>query len=103
MNRAVVRPTTDPNNSAPRLGYLLKVRLSSKRLGDDRMDIYRIPRGATVQDAIAGQNGATKQTYTPEGNDVVMTITAQDLGIPIGQPVPPNFTVSAKTMFNSLS
>ena len=108
MNRAVVTPTTDPNNSAPRLGYLLKVRLSSKRLGDDRkkllrMDIYRIPRGATVQDAIAGQNGATKQTYTPEGNDVVMTFTAQDLGIPIGQPAPPNFTVSAKKIFNSLS
>ncbi|KAG7369636.1 hypothetical protein IV203_027382 [Nitzschia inconspicua] len=108
MNRAVVTPTTNPNNSAPRLGYLLKVRLSSKRLEDDRkkllrMDIYRIPRGATVQDAIARQNGATKQTYTPGGNDVVMTITAQDLGIPIGQPAPPNFTISAETIFISLS
>ena len=108
MNRAVVSPTTNPNNSAPRLGYLLKVHLSSKRLEDGRkkllrMDIYRIPRGATVQDAIAGQNGATKQTYTPEGNDAVMTITAQDLGIPIGQPAPPNFTISAEAIFNSLS
>lgn len=108
MNRAVVTPTTNPNNSAPRVGYLLKVRLSSKGLADDRkklsrMDVYRIPRGATVQDAIAEQSGATKQTYTPEGNDVVMTITAQDLGIPTGQPAPPNFTISAKTIFNFLS
>lgn len=112
MNRAVVTPTAtgnpNPNNSAPRLGYLLKVRLSSKRLGDDRkklsrMDVYRIPRGATVQDAIAGSNGATKETYIPGGNDVVMTVTAQDLGIPVGQPAPPNFTISAQVIFNSLS
>ncbi|KAL3915226.1 MAG: hypothetical protein SGILL_005747 [Bacillariaceae sp.] len=108
MNRAVVTPTGNPNNSAPRLGYLLKVRLSSKRLADDRrklsrMDVYRIPRGTTVQDAIAGRNGATKETFTPGGNDVVMTVTAQDLGVPIGQPAPPNFTISAQAIFNSLS
>ena len=81
---------------------------ASKRLGDDRerlsrMDVYRIPKGATVQDAIAGSNGATKETYIPGGNDVVMTVTAQDLGIPVGQPAPPNFTISAQVIFNSLS
>ena len=71
------------------------------------MDVYRILRGATVQDAIDGRNGATKKTFTQGagGNDVVMTVTAQDLGVPVGlgQPAPPNFTISAQAIFNSLS
>ena len=68
------------------------------------MDVYRIPRGATIQDAITGSNGATKETFMPGGSDVVMTVTAQDLGVPpLGQPAPANFTISAQAIFNALS
>ena len=85
MNRALVMPH-QPNNEAPKLGFLVKVRTGSKRRSNgrkklQRIDVFRIPRGTTVADAEANRNGARKASYEPGQEDVVMEITAKDLGI----------------------
>jgi hypothetical protein len=88
MNRAlVVYVPHQPNNEAPRLGFLVKLRTHrGKRTRDNRkkllkVDVYRIPRGATFQDAKANRNGASHASYAPGQQDVVLEITAKDLGI----------------------
>ena len=49
-------------NQGPRVGFLIKVRLvSGNAVG---LDIYKVPRGRTVADAINQINGATHMVYT---------------------------------------
>lgn len=110
MNRALV--TYNPpqaNNSPPKLGYLIKIRTKgNKRTADERLilraiDVYRIPNGATKQDAINSTNGASYSRYVPGGPDVVIQVTPHDLGIPPGTPSPPTFDIYASDIFSDLS
>jgi hypothetical protein len=75
MNRAVVSYTPpQPNNEAPKLGFLVvKLRFKNKRTRNDRkllskLDVYRIPRGATFEDAKAKRKGARHEVYVPGGS-----------------------------------
>jgi hypothetical protein len=72
MNKAVVSYTPyQPSNEAPKLGFLLKVRFKGqKRDGNGRkilrcLDVYRIPHGATFEDAKANRKGASHCTGSP--------------------------------------
>ena len=85
MNRALVMPQ-QPNNEAPKLGFLVKVRTGSKRCSNGRrkllrIDVFRIPCGTTVADAEASRNGSSKASYVPGQKDVVVEVSAKDLGI----------------------
>lgn len=108
MNRALVN--YDPNqqhNSAPRLGYLVRIRKSAKRDANDcpilkQLEVYRIPRGTTLEDAKSNQNGASLSMYTAGQADVIIKITAQDLGIPIGTTAPRTFEIYASDLLNDL-
>ena len=77
----------------PRLGYLIKVILSKKRTlhsGNPTQDlegiqIYRQPKGTTLEDALSNRNGAQYWIYKPNDAtyscEVEITVTAEDLGI----------------------
>ena len=77
----------------PRVGYLVKVRFSKKRplpgaiegtktQDLEGLDIFRLPHGTTVNDAINGNNGASKWAYFPtNGLDSEIHIRPQELGI----------------------
>jgi hypothetical protein len=77
----------------PRLGYLIKVLLSKKRTlpsGNPTQDlqgiqIYRQPKGTTLEDALSNQKGAHYWIYKPNdaiySRQVEITVTAEDLGI----------------------
>ena len=68
------------------------------------LDVYRIPHGATYEDAKANCKGDSHSVYTPGGQDVVMQVTAQDLRLGNnhrGAPGDP-FEISAKDIFVSL-
>jgi len=107
MNRADVVPQA--NNSPPKLGYLLEIRTkASKRTANGRLilqaiDVHRIPRGATKQDAINNTKGASYSRCMQGGPDVVIQITPNDLGIPSGTNSPPTFDIYASDMFDDLS
>ena len=111
MNKAVVSYTPyQPNNEAPKLGFLLKVRFKGKKRDCygrkilQCLDVYRIPHGATYEDAKANRKGASHAVYAPGGQDVVMGITAQDLRLGNYQGAPRDpFEISAKAIFESLS
>ena len=110
MNRALVAYNPpQANNSPPKLGYLIKIRTQgNKRTANDRLilraiDVYRIPNGATKQDAINNTNGASYSRYLLGGPDVVIQITPSDLGIPTGTSSPPTFDIYASDIFDDLS
>jgi hypothetical protein len=108
MNHALVTyPHAQPNNQAPSLGVLIKIRVSNKRDRDDRkiirrVDVYRLPHGTTVTDAIANQNGASYNAYVPGGTDVVVQITAADLRVPNNTGGLAPFEMSAKEIYEIL-
>ena len=110
MNRAlVVHVPGQPNNEGPTLGFLVKVRTQRKRTHDNRkiltqIDVYRIPRGATLEDAKANRNGACYAAYIPGQQDVILEVTAQDLGIKgfWARFCRSPFTISAKTIYEML-
>jgi hypothetical protein len=111
MSRAlVVHEPHQPNNEAPTLGFLVKVRTHRrKRTHNNRkiltkIDVYRIPRGATLEDAKANRNGASHASYSPGQQDVIMTITAHDLGIRVvwARFCRSPFTISAKRIYEEL-
>ena len=77
----MVRSATVPGDTPPRLGYLIEVRLGSSR-NKAGFDIYKVPHGTTIADAENSRNGAEKLTYNVGEEDVVITITPADLGIP---------------------
>ena len=92
MNKAVEIERGQLSTACPRVGYLIKVRFKKKRTLADAtrgsktqdmggLDVYRLPHGTTVGDAINGTNGASKFTYTPGGGqDYSIDITPADLG-----------------------
>lgn len=88
MNRVHTFYVPDqPDNEPPRVGYLLKMRTDRrKRTHNDRkvlrkLDVYRIPRGTTFDDAKNNGNGASHFSYSSGQVDVTIEVTAQDLGI----------------------
>jgi hypothetical protein len=74
----------------PRLGYLIKMRFSKKRkiAGLDMqdvtgLDIYRLPRGTTVKQALDPNNSCAEHwSYKPGDPEVLISIRREDLGIP---------------------
>jgi hypothetical protein len=79
--------------TCPRVGYLIKVRFSKKRkMGGafpakktqdmEGLDVYRLIHGTTVADAKdPTKHGAELMHYTPKGEDVLIVIKPEDLGI----------------------
>jgi hypothetical protein len=77
----------------PRVGYLIKVRFSRRRKRDgasqgrntqalEGLDIYRLVHGTTTADAHDPMNHDAKfMQYTPGGEDVLIVIKPEDLGI----------------------
>ena len=77
----------------PRLGYLIKGKMSRKRTlaggiktyDLEGLHVYRQPYGTTMADAEASRNGAESWYYCPTdprfSREVVITITAEDIGI----------------------
>jgi len=66
MNRAVATFASQQlDNEAPKLGFLVQIRLiAKKRTNNDRrilncVDVYRIPRDTTYEDAKLNRNGAS--------------------------------------------
>jgi hypothetical protein len=77
MNRAVATPNPDV-----RVGYLIKMRFENGQTKPPTgLDVYKVPRGTTVADALENRNGAQHMTYTPGTGDLSIEITASDLGI----------------------
>jgi hypothetical protein len=68
-----------------RVGYLIKMDFTVKGKKNNPptgLDIYKVPRGTTVANAIANANGAQHIVYTPgQVQDVPIVITASDLGV----------------------
>lgn len=109
MNHALVTyPRAQPNNDAPVLGFLIKIRVSpNKRTHNKRkiirqIDVYRLPRGTTAADAQANRNGASYSNYVPGGPDIVMEITAADLGVSNNPNHLPPFHMSAEEIYDQL-
>lgn len=82
MNRVLVNyDPSQQNNDAPRVGYLVKARKCTKCDANDcailnRLAVYRLPRGTTLQDATANRNGVTHESYSPGDPEVVIRVTA---------------------------
>ena len=112
MNDAVEIERGSKSLTCPRVGYLIKVRFKKKRTLQNAikgsktqdmggLDLYRLPFGTTVDDAIHGTNGASKVTYVPGGPDHHIDITAQDLGFTY----PPSwdgFQIQMSRIFNEM-
>jgi len=115
MNYAVETERGPATLNHPRVGYLIKVRFKKKRTLPNALegsktqdigglDVYRLPRGTTVDDAINGNNGASKFTYTPDDSDQNQTIdiNPQDLGFT--QPVAWNgYQILVYRLFNEMN
>ena len=72
------------DGNAVRIGYLIKMdfTVNGKNNPPTGLDIYKVPRGTTIADAIANANGAQHIVYTPgRGQDAPIVITASDLGV----------------------
>ena len=93
MTSALDKERGTPSLGCPRVGYLIKVKFSKKRRLSqavkgsktqdlEGLDIYRLPWGTTIDNAIHGVNGASKWTYFPNsGSDSEIHIRPSDLGI----------------------
>ena len=93
MNLSLENERGTLSRDRPRVGYLIKVRFSKKRplpgsikgtntQDLEGLDIFRLPHGTTVNDAMNGNNGASKWAYFPStGLDDEIHIRPQDLGI----------------------
>ena len=109
MNHALVTyPHAHPDNQAPRLGFLIKIRVFSKKRTHNKrkiirqIDVYRLPRGTTAADAQANRKGASYSKYVPGGQDVAMEITAADLGVANNPNNLPPFYMSAKEIYDQI-
>ena len=112
MNDAVEIERGPASVTFPRVGYLIKVRFKKKRTLANALkgsktqdmgglDLYRLPHGTTVNDAINGTSGASKFTYIPGGPDQHIDITPQDLGFT--PPVAWNgFQIQLSRIFNEM-
>jgi hypothetical protein len=83
INDMMNRSAGDGN--AVRIGYLIKMDFTVNGKNNPPtagLDIYKVPRGTTVANAIANANGAQHIVYTPgQAQDVPIVITASDLGV----------------------
>ena len=111
MNRALVTYShNQPNNEAPTLGFLVKIRTANKRNAIGQkiircIDVYRLPHGTTFEDAKASQNGASHHRFFPGQPDVVVEITPQDLRITHNATMSPPrqpFQISAAEIYEML-
>jgi hypothetical protein len=72
----------------PRLGYLIKIRLKRKMVGQGTkevigLDVYRLPHGTTVKQALDPTDPSAEHwRYEPGGPKVLISIGPEDLGIP---------------------
>ena len=64
----------------PRLGVLIKLREANPPGVQAGFDIYYLPNGTYMMDALNGTNGARHAVYNHTGPDVLVTITEADLG-----------------------
>jgi hypothetical protein len=78
LNDMMNRSDTSGNNTAPRVGYLIKVRFAPEVPG---LDVYKVPHKCTFEDAKNNRSGAKHEAYNVGGNDIVIKITTSDLGI----------------------
>lgn len=88
-------------NVQPHVGFLIKIIKSGNPRVATGLNIYRIPRGCTVDDAINGTNGASHFVYTHgQMNDVFIEITPEELGFE-GRwaRVSPSFRLSMKELW----
>jgi hypothetical protein len=93
MNRALEEDHGALSTTRPTLGYLIKVKFSKKRTLQaaikgsttqdmDGLDIYRLPHGTTLTDALNPNNlNASHYYYEPGGPEHLITITPGNLGI----------------------
>lgn len=65
-------------NESINVGYLVNVRILSGV--PSSINVYKVPRGATWDDAVNRANGGEFWTYSPGQADVVIRITPIDLG-----------------------
>lgn len=71
----------DGQGEKPKLGVLIKIReADARRNVKPGFDIYYLPAGAYWTDALPGTNGAKKDVYNHGEDDVMVTITEEDLG-----------------------
>lgn len=105
-NVKVDYPNPQPDNQAPRLGFLIKIHVfKGKRTRDGgkiikKIDVYRLLQGTTIDDAIAGNNRASLRVYTPGDEDEVeIRITAEDLGVTNPGDLEP-FVFTAKEIYD---
>jgi hypothetical protein len=83
-------------NDGPRVGYLFKLqRDAGKPVG---IDIYKVPRGRTLGDAINQANGATHVVYMHnQPHDECIAISPEEMGIDgMWAKVCPSFKLSMK-------
>lgn len=78
INDLMNRTGVGIGNEAINVGYLVKVRFTSGV--PCSIDVYKVPRGATRDDAVNRANGGEHWTYTPGQADVVIRITPVNLG-----------------------
>jgi hypothetical protein len=86
-------------NDGPRVGFLFKLR---KVAGNPvAIDIYKIPRGRTVADAINQANEATHVVYIHDrAGDVSIEISPDEMGIDgMWVKVCPSFKLSMKKLW----
>jgi hypothetical protein len=103
-----------PSQDLPRVGYLIKVRFAKKQTlpgatkGKETqsmtgLDIYQLPHGTTVDDAIHGNNGARKWDYYPnKGSDSEILISPEDLGIPMPS-IWNGYRIQVSDLFNEMN
>ena len=113
MNDAAEVERGPASATCPRVGYLIKVRFKKKRTLANALkgsktqdvgglDIYRLPHGTTIEDAISARDGASKFTYIPGGPDYTISISPQDLGL-TSTPVAWNgFEIQASRIFDDM-
>mmetsp|Transcript_14316 Transcript_14316/g.39819 ORF Transcript_14316/g.39819 Transcript_14316/m.39819 type:complete len:295 (+) Transcript_14316:100-984(+) len=86
-------------NEGPRVGFLLKLReVAGNTMG---IDIYKVPHGRTVADAMNQANGATHIVYTHgQAADVIIETTPEEMGIDgIWTHLCPSFKLSMKKLW----
>ena len=86
-------------NEGPRVGFLMKLReVAGNTVG---IDIYKVPRGRTVADAINQANGATHAVYIHgQAADVSIEISPEEMGIDgIWTRLCPSFKLSMKNLW----
>jgi hypothetical protein len=92
MNQGLEKRGGPLSTTCPRVGYLIKVRFSRRRslaafpgrTTQDMvgLDIYRLVHGTTIDDARNATNrGAELLRYTEGGEDILIVIKPEDLGI----------------------